>query len=98
MDCGTSDSKFDTKNEIAAVRWNDNRVVSLITYFEDTRCFTKVERRMKGGKQKVHVPLCVVLYNKYKNGVDLFGLASHGNIFFTHTRKKVVFSTIHKCV
>lgn len=72
MDRGTSDRKFDTKNEIAAVRWNDNRFVSLITNFEDTRCFTKVERRMKGGKQKVDIPSCVVSYNKYKNGVDLF--------------------------
>ncbi|GBL99244.1 PiggyBac transposable element-derived protein 3 [Araneus ventricosus] len=67
MDHGTSDRKFDTKNEIAAVLWNDNRVVSLITNFEDTRCFTKVERRMKGGKQKVEVPSCVASYNKYKN-------------------------------
>ncbi|GBL72870.1 hypothetical protein AVEN_128065-1 [Araneus ventricosus] len=49
MDRGTSDRKFDTKNEIAAVCWNDNRVVSLITNFEDTRCFKKVESRMKGG-------------------------------------------------
>ncbi|XP_054715329.1 piggyBac transposable element-derived protein 3-like [Uloborus diversus] len=72
MDRGTSDRKFDVNNEIAAVRWNDNRVVSLITNFEDTRCFKKVERRMKGGKQKVDIPSCVVSYNKYKNGVDLF--------------------------
>ncbi|GBO29280.1 hypothetical protein AVEN_207216-1 [Araneus ventricosus] len=64
MDRGTSDRKFDTKNEIAAVCWNDNPVVSLITNFEDTRCFTKVKRRMKDRKQKVDVPSCVVSYNK----------------------------------
>ncbi|GBN51322.1 PiggyBac transposable element-derived protein 3 [Araneus ventricosus] len=81
MDRGISDRKFDTKNEIAAVRWNDNRVVSLITNFEDTRCFTKVERRMKGGKQKVGVPSCVVSYNKYKNGADLFD--NHMETYFS---------------
>ncbi|GBM38923.1 PiggyBac transposable element-derived protein 3 [Araneus ventricosus] len=86
MDRGTSDRKFDTKNEIAAVRWNDNRVVSLITNFEDTRCFTKVERRMKGGKQKVDVPSCVVSYNKYKNGVDLFD--NHMETYFSSIQGK----------
>ncbi|GBL60244.1 PiggyBac transposable element-derived protein 3 [Araneus ventricosus] len=86
MDRGTSDRKFDTKNEIAAVRWSDNRVVSLITNFEDTRCFTKVERRMKRGKQKVDVPSCVVSYNKYKNGVDLFD--NHMETYFSSIQGK----------
>ncbi|GBN82213.1 PiggyBac transposable element-derived protein 3 [Araneus ventricosus] len=86
MDRGTSDRKFDTKNEIAAVRWNDNRVVSLINNFEDTRCFTKVERRMKGGKQKVDVPSCVVSYNKYKNCVDLFD--NHMETYFSSIQGK----------
>ncbi|GBM56142.1 hypothetical protein AVEN_107721-1 [Araneus ventricosus] len=81
MDRGTSDRKFDTKNEIAAVRWNDNRVVSLITNFEDTRCFTKVDRRMKCGKQKVDIPSCVVSYNKYKNDVDMFD--NHMETYFS---------------
>ncbi len=86
MDRGTSDRKFDTKNEIAVVRWNDNRVVSLITNFEDTRCFSKVERRMKGGKQKVDIPSCVVSYNKYKNGVDLFD--NHVETYFSSIQGK----------
>ncbi|XP_015907361.3 piggyBac transposable element-derived protein 3-like [Parasteatoda tepidariorum] len=72
IDRGTSDRKFDSRNEIAAALWNDKRVVSLITSFEETKCFTKVERRMKGGKLKVDIPSCVVSCNKYKNGVDLF--------------------------
>ncbi|GBL97910.1 hypothetical protein AVEN_127016-1 [Araneus ventricosus] len=83
---GTSNRKFDTKNEIANVRWNDNRVVLLITNFEDTRCFTKVERRMKGGKQKVGVLSCVVSYNKNKNGVDLFD--NHMETYFSSIQGK----------
>ncbi|GBM96447.1 PiggyBac transposable element-derived protein 3 [Araneus ventricosus] len=86
MDRGTSDRKFDTKNEIAAVRWSDNRVVSLITNFEDTRCFTTVERRMKGGKQKVDVLSCVVSYNKHKKSVDLFD--NHMETYFSSIQRK----------
>ncbi|GBM91950.1 hypothetical protein AVEN_172178-1 [Araneus ventricosus] len=76
MKRGTSDRKFDTKNEIAAVCWNDDRAVSLITNFEGTRCFTKVEGRMKCRKQKVDVPSCLTITwkhifhpNKEKSGM-----------------------------
>ncbi|GBO21721.1 hypothetical protein AVEN_74148-1 [Araneus ventricosus] len=86
MDRGTSDRKFDTKNEIAAVRWNDSRVVSLITNFEDTRCFTKVERRMKGGKRKVDVLSCVASYNKYKN-VSTYLTITWKHIFHPYKEK-----------
>ncbi|GBM04209.1 hypothetical protein AVEN_41027-1 [Araneus ventricosus] len=58
-------------NKIAAVRWIDNRDVSLITNFDDKSGVKKVERRMKGRKQKIDIPLCVVSCNLYKNGVDL---------------------------
>ncbi|GBN00708.1 hypothetical protein AVEN_104774-1 [Araneus ventricosus] len=85
-DSGTSNRKFDTKSEIAAVRWYDNQAVSLITNFEDTKCFTKVERRMKGGKQKVYVSSCVVSYNKYRNGVDLFD--NHMETYFSPIQGK----------
>jgi hypothetical protein len=72
LERGASDARFDTTNKIAAVRWHDNRVVTLLTNFEDTRCLTKVERRVKGGRKEVDIPGCVVSYNKFKNGVDLF--------------------------
>ncbi|KFM77163.1 hypothetical protein X975_10591, partial [Stegodyphus mimosarum] len=71
MGRGAADQKFDPNNQIAAVRWNDNRVGSVLTNFEDTECRSKVERRVKGGRQKVDIPACITTYNKYKNGVDL---------------------------
>ncbi|GBL72578.1 hypothetical protein AVEN_127846-1 [Araneus ventricosus] len=58
--------------EIATVQWIVNRVVSLVTNFDDNRGFSKVERRLKGGKQKVDISSCVVSYNMYKSGVDFF--------------------------
>ncbi|GBM46328.1 hypothetical protein AVEN_195277-1 [Araneus ventricosus] len=69
---GTSYALFDKANKIAAVRWNDNSVVSLLTNFEVIKVHSKVQCRVKGGRKDVDVPFCVSSYNKYKNGVDLF--------------------------
>lgn len=69
---GTSDALSDKANEVAVVRWNDNRVVSLLTNFETTKVHSKVQRRVKGGREGVDIPFCATSYNKYKNGVDLF--------------------------
>lgn len=77
---GTSDALFDEANKIAAVRWNDNRVVSLLTNFEATKVNGKVQRRVKGARKDVDVPFCITSYNKYKNGVDLFD--SHMENYF----------------
>ncbi|GBL91553.1 hypothetical protein AVEN_23616-1 [Araneus ventricosus] len=44
---GTSDALFDKANKIAAVRWNDNHVVSLLTNFEVTKVHSKVQHRVK---------------------------------------------------
>ncbi|XP_054720347.1 piggyBac transposable element-derived protein 3-like [Uloborus diversus] len=83
---GTSDAAFDAANKIAAVRWNDNRVVSLMSNFEDTKVKNKVDRRIKGGRKEVDVPYCVTTYNKYKNGVDLFD--SHAEVYFASIQGK----------
>ncbi|GBO12582.1 hypothetical protein AVEN_170631-1 [Araneus ventricosus] len=83
---GTSDALFDKANKIAAVRWNDNRVVSLLTNFEVTKVLSKVQRRVKGGRKDVDAPFCVTSYNKYKNGVVLFD--SHMENYFTSIKEK----------
>ncbi len=66
------DSSFDTKNKVAAVLWHDNRGVSVITNFEETKSVSTVERKIKGARTHVKIPVCITSYNKYKNGVDLF--------------------------
>ena len=86
MERGFSDSSFDTKNKISAVRWNDNRVVSVITNFEETKSISTVERRVKGGRKQVKMPVCITSYNKYKNGVDLFD--NHASCYFTSIQGK----------
>ncbi|GBO30555.1 hypothetical protein AVEN_93323-1 [Araneus ventricosus] len=72
MDRRTCDRKFDTEKEIEAVIWIYNRIVSLITNFEDIRRFTKGEKIMKDGMKKVAIPSSVALYNECKIGEDLF--------------------------
>ncbi len=42
MEGGSSDSSFDTKNKVAAVLWHGNRVVSVITNFEETKSVSTV--------------------------------------------------------
>lgn len=86
LERGFSDSRFDTRNKIAAVRWNDNRVVSVITNFEETKSISTVERRVKGGRKQVKIPACITSYNKYKNGVDLFD--NHAASYFTSIQGK----------
>ncbi|GBM22879.1 hypothetical protein AVEN_202144-1 [Araneus ventricosus] len=85
---GTSDALFNKANKMAAVRWNDNRVVSLLSNFEvtTTKVHSKVQRRVEGGRMDVDVPLCVTSYNKYKNGVDLFDC--HMENYFTSIQGK----------
>ncbi|GBM39935.1 hypothetical protein AVEN_250253-1 [Araneus ventricosus] len=51
---------------------------------------------MKSGKQKVDIPLCVVSYNLYKNGVDL--LDNLIKTYFSSTQEKVVLTIIKKCI
>ncbi|XP_054709242.1 piggyBac transposable element-derived protein 3-like [Uloborus diversus] len=83
---GTSDAAFHSANEIAAVRWNDNRVVSLMSNFENTKVKNKVEHWVKEGRKEVDVPYCVTTYNKYKNGIDLFD--SHAEVYFASIQGK----------
>lgn len=71
-DRGTSDKCFDTNNEIGIVRWNDNKVVTVVTNFESLDAKNEVQRRTKGSRTNVPIPECIKSYNKYKNGVDLF--------------------------
>ncbi|GBN31562.1 hypothetical protein AVEN_100074-1 [Araneus ventricosus] len=84
---GTSDALFDKANKIAAARWNDNRVVSLLTNFEVTKVHSEVQRRVKGGRKDVDVPFCVTSYNKYKNGVDLFDSHMENYLTSIHGKK-----------
>lgn len=71
-DRGTIDKCYDTKNEIGIVRWNDNKVVTVVTNFESLDPKNEVQRRNKGSRISVPIPECIKSYNKFKNGVDLF--------------------------
>ncbi|GFQ91639.1 hypothetical protein TNCT_305761 [Trichonephila clavata] len=45
-----SDSNFDTKNKVIAVRWNDNRFVSVMTNFEETKSALETKDRTRKSK------------------------------------------------
>ncbi len=57
-----------------------------MTNFEETKIVSTVERRIKGGKKHVKIPVCITSYNKYKNCVDLFD--SHAAAFTTSIHGK----------
>ncbi|CAG4993615.1 unnamed protein product [Parnassius apollo] len=66
------DYRFDTKNEIAVVRWKDNNVVTMGTNFDKIEPVGKVRRWCSTRRQKVNVniPGLFVNYNKGMGGVD----------------------------
>nr|GFT18541.1 hypothetical protein NPIL_348141 [Nephila pilipes]GFU12799.1 hypothetical protein NPIL_691441 [Nephila pilipes] len=45
---GSHDFYFDVKNEITAVKWNDNKCITLVTNFDIIEPLTSVSRREKG--------------------------------------------------
>ncbi|GFT58639.1 putative piggybac transposable element-derived [Nephila pilipes] len=80
---GTHDFYFDVKNIITAVKWNDNKCVTLATNFDIIEPLTSVSRCEKGKtekKNKIEQPCLVNNYNKIMGGVD-----SHDWLLEKHT-------------
>ncbi|KAJ4425573.1 hypothetical protein ANN_27768 [Periplaneta americana] len=69
---GAIDKCLDTNNNIGIVRWNDNKVVTVVTSFESLDPKGEVQRRTKGSITNIAIPHCISSHNKYKNRVDLF--------------------------
>ncbi|GFT49624.1 hypothetical protein NPIL_27351 [Nephila pilipes] len=49
---GSHDFYFDVKNKITAVKWNDNKCVTLATHFDIIEPLTSVSRSEKGKAEK----------------------------------------------
>ncbi|GFS54224.1 hypothetical protein NPIL_680651 [Nephila pilipes] len=63
---GSRDFYFDVKNKITAVKWNDNKCVTLATNFDIMEPLTSVSRceKEKAGKNEIEQPCLVNNYNK----------------------------------
>ncbi|KAF9404751.1 hypothetical protein HW555_014186 [Spodoptera exigua] len=70
---GSSAQVVCNKNKLAVVKWNDNKVVTLISSYIDSHPIETIKRYDKDEKKKVHVecPQIVKHYNKHMGGVDL---------------------------
>ncbi|XP_026331157.1 piggyBac transposable element-derived protein 2-like, partial [Hyposmocoma kahamanoa] len=70
---GAYDQVVCDKNRLTVVRWNDNKVVTLVSTYVGTEPVEKIKRYCKEAKQKVEVncPQVVKEYNKHMGGVDL---------------------------
>ena len=64
---------MEEKHNISAVKWYDNRAVTLLSSFAGTEPVEKIQRWDKANKTYVEVerPHIVGIYNKYMGGVDL---------------------------
>lgn len=69
---GAYDFRFDSKNEIMIVKWNDNKCVSLATNFDTILPLSSVQRWNREKKERVAVsqPRAIFNYNKNMGGVD----------------------------
>lgn len=70
---GHSSQVVCNKNNLAVVKWHDNKVVTLISSFVDSHPIEKIRRYSKEDKARVDVdcPQLVRHYNKHMGGVDL---------------------------
>ncbi|XP_061378889.1 piggyBac transposable element-derived protein 2-like [Danaus plexippus] len=70
---GSSAQVVCNKNKLAVVKWNDNKVVTLISTYIDSYPLETIKRYDKDEKKKVDVecPQVVKHYNKHMGGVDL---------------------------
>ena len=70
---GSSAQVVCNKNKLAVVKWNDNKVVTLISSYIDSHPIETIKRYDKDEKKKVQVecPQIVKHYNKHMGGVDL---------------------------
>lgn len=70
---GVFDWRFDNANNILAVKWNDNSVVTLATNFETVEPLLSAKRFSRSEKKSISVPQpnLIAAYNRYMGGVDL---------------------------
>ena len=67
----TYDYRFDTENEIIAVRWKDNKSVALAFNFYKIKPFVSTKQWSKELNEKVPIPQLLMVKNyKYMGGVD----------------------------
>lgn len=71
-DRGTFETWFDTSEEIAVTRWNDNRCVTVMSNFDSDQPPSRVKRwdRSLRAHKYVEQPRMINNYNKFMGGVD----------------------------
>ncbi|XP_035215200.1 piggyBac transposable element-derived protein 3-like [Stegodyphus dumicola] len=69
---GAYDYRFDSRNEIIAVTWNDNSCVMLLSNHETIEPISEMKRWSRTEKTDIQVPQTKLIseYNKYMGGVD----------------------------
>lgn len=70
---GSSDYYTEPKNNVIAVKWQDNKSVNLISTYVGVEPIGKVQRWSQSDKKRIDVnrPHIVKIYNTYMGGVDL---------------------------
>lgn len=81
-------SQVEKNTNVVCVRWNDNKVVSLISSYVGTEPVTKARRWDKKAKQFVEIdrPKIVEQYNNFMGGIDLLNMCT--NLYKYHVRSR----------
>lgn len=73
---GSFDSAFDEKNDLIAIRWYDNKQITMLSAIDNTDPVEICKRWEKKDRQRIDVPRPSIVqsYNESMGGVDLFGM------------------------
>jgi hypothetical protein len=62
---------FKTKGSVSAIKWQDNKTVTILSTYHSPKDVTFVKRKNKDGtSSEVPCPVAVAEYNNFMGGVD----------------------------
>lgn len=100
---GKFDSRVDTNNNIVVTKWNDNKVVHVISNYKGPLPVENVKRWSVAEKKKVDVPRPASIgeYNSYMGGIDLHDMLVElyrVNIRVRRYYLRIVYHLLDMCV
>jgi hypothetical protein len=94
---GTFAAQVEQNTNLVCVRWNDNKIVSLISSYVGVEPVTKARRWDKKKKEYVEIdrPKVVEEYNKFMGGIDLLNMCTNMYKYHFRSRRWYIYILFH---